>query len=89
MDIKAANHTSSLASKSITAIKWNYLGRPISLSLQFAIGIVLDRLLGPKPFGFVAIALFAENALRKNEIQNQSICINNTDFFALFLICQK
>ncbi len=50
----------SLTSKSIAALKWNYLGRLISLSLQFAIGIVLARLLGPEPFGLVAIALFVQ-----------------------------
>lgn len=71
----------SLASKSITALKWNYLGRLISLSLQFTIGIILARLLGPEPFGLVAIALFvqglgnlfAEGGLGSALIQSQDI----------------
>ena len=50
----------SLASKSLTALKWNYIGRFISLTLQFSIGVVLARLLGPEPFGLVAIALFVQ-----------------------------
>ncbi|MEQ1531861.1 MAG: lipopolysaccharide biosynthesis protein, partial [Methylococcales bacterium] len=50
----------SLAGKSINALKWNYIGRLISLSLQFAIGLTLARLLGPEPFGLVAIALFVQ-----------------------------
>jgi O-antigen/teichoic acid export membrane protein len=49
-----------LATKSISALKWNYIGRCTSLSLQFTIGIVLARLLGPEPFGVVAIALFIQ-----------------------------
>jgi len=71
----------SLASKSLSALKWNYLGRFITLSLQFAIGIVLARLLGPEPFGLVAIALFvqglgnlfAEGGLGSALIQSQDI----------------
>ncbi len=49
--------TESLASKSLNALKWNYIGRFISLSLQFSIGVVLARLLGPEPFGLVAAQL--------------------------------
>lgn len=60
MDTKPEKQNQSVTSKSITALKWNYLGRLISLSLQFAIGIVLARLLGPEPFGLVAIALFVQ-----------------------------
>jgi len=81
MDINLANQNQSLTSKSITALKWNYLGRLISLSLQFAIGIILARLLGPEPFGLVAIALFvqglgnlfAEGGLGSALIQSQDI----------------
>jgi lipopolysaccharide exporter len=60
MDRNSDKHNQSLTSKSISALKWNYLGRLISLSLQFAIGIILARLLGPEPFGLVAIALFVQ-----------------------------
>ena len=73
--------TESLASKSLNALKWNYIGRFISLSLQFSIGVVLARLLGPEPFGLVAIALFvqglgnlfAEGGLGSALIQSQDI----------------
>lgn len=60
MDIKSAAQKQSLAGKSISALKWNYLGRLISLSLQFVVSIILARLLGPGPFGLVAIALFVQ-----------------------------
>jgi PST family polysaccharide transporter len=60
MDITPDKQNQSLASKSISALKWNYIGRLISLSMQFAIGILLARLLGPEPFGLVAIALFVQ-----------------------------
>lgn len=71
----------SLTSKSITALKWNYIGRLISMSLQFVIGIILARLLGPEPFGLVAIALliqglgnlFADGGLGYSLIQSQEI----------------
>ncbi len=71
----------SLASKSLNALKWNYIGRLISLSLQFSIGVILARLLGPEPFGLVAIALFvqglgnlfAEGGLGSALIQSQDI----------------
>lgn len=60
MDKATVKKNQSLAGKSITALKWNYLGRIIALSLQFAISIILARLLGPEPFGLVAIALFVQ-----------------------------
>jgi len=71
----------SLTSKSIAALKWNYLGRMISMTLQFVTGIILARLLGPEPFGLVAIAifvqglgnLFAEGGLGSALIQAQDI----------------
>ena len=81
MAINPDKQNQSITSKSITALKWNYLGRLISLSLQFAVGIILARLLGPEPFGLVAIAmfvqglgnLFAEGGLGSALIQNQDI----------------
>lgn len=45
-----------LASRSLGALKWNYLGSLAKILSQLAIGIVLARLLGPEPFGLVAIA---------------------------------
>ncbi len=38
MDITQDKQNQSLASKSISALKWNYIGRMVSLSLQFTIG---------------------------------------------------
>lgn len=71
----------SLTGKSLHALKWNYIGRLIALSLQFGIGIVLARILGPEPFGLVAIALFiqslgnlfAEGGLSSALIQSREI----------------
>lgn len=45
-----------LAGRSMGALKWNYLGSLAKVLSQLAIGIVLARLLGPEPFGLVAIA---------------------------------
>jgi O-antigen/teichoic acid export membrane protein len=38
------------------ALKWNYLGNITRSLSQFIIGILLARLLGPEPFGVIAIA---------------------------------
>ena len=81
MAINPDKQNQSITSESLSSLKWNYLGRLISLSLQFAIGIVLARLLGPEPFGLVAIALFvqglgnlfAEGGLGSALIQSQNI----------------
>lgn len=46
----------SLLHRSLHALKWNYLGTLVRIGTQFLLGIVLARLLGPEPFGLVAIA---------------------------------
>ena len=46
----------SLARRSMVALKWNYAGALAKILSQLAIGILLARLLGPEPFGLVAIA---------------------------------
>jgi len=38
------------------ALRWNYLGNVVRGLSQFLIGVVLARLLGPEPFGIVALA---------------------------------
>jgi O-antigen/teichoic acid export membrane protein len=38
------------------ALKWNYLGNITRSLSQFIIGILLARLLGPEPFGVIAVA---------------------------------
>lgn len=71
----------NLTTQSINALKWNYVGRFVSLSMQFTIGIILARMLGPEPFGLIAIALFvqglgnlfAEGGLGSALIQSQDI----------------
>lgn len=49
--------TKSIASRGIAGAIWSYSGNITRLGLQFAIGIVLSRLLGPGPFAIVAIML--------------------------------
>ena len=46
----------TLKQSAISALKWNYLGMFVRSGCGLVIGIVLARLLGPKPFGMVAIA---------------------------------
>lgn len=50
----SANH--GLLHTSLHALKWNYLGMLVRAGAQFILGIILARMLGPKPFGLVAIA---------------------------------
>lgn len=46
----------ALLHRSLHALKWNYLGMLVQTGMQFILGILLARLLGPAPFGLVAIA---------------------------------
>ncbi|MDX8127145.1 lipopolysaccharide biosynthesis protein [Methylomonas sp. OY6] len=90
MNTKSVHPLQNITQKSISALKWNYFGRLISLTLQFSIGIVLARILGPEPFGLVAIALlvqslgnlFAEGGLGAALIQSQEI--SNHDIRSVF-----
>lgn len=45
------------AQRSLIALKWNYLGSFSRSGLQFLMGIILARLLGPQPFGLMAIGI--------------------------------
>lgn len=71
----------TLSQRSFKALKWNYLGAFSRVGLQFLIGIVLARLLGPEPFGLVALAtlvlgfgaLFADFGLASALIQRKDI----------------
>jgi len=75
----------SLAQRSFNALKWNYLGSFARVGLQFVIGIVLARLLGPDAFGLVAIAslvlglgaLFADFGLASALIQRKEISVQD------------
>ena len=63
------------------ALKWNYLGNIMRSLSQFAIGILLARLLGPEPFGIVAVAwmilgvgnLFADLGFGSALVQRESL----------------
>jgi O-antigen/teichoic acid export membrane protein len=48
--------SSPLKQTALAALKWNYLGMAVRTCSALVIGIVLARLLGPNPFGEVAIA---------------------------------
>jgi O-antigen/teichoic acid export membrane protein len=50
------NHK-SLSAITLTALKWNYAGTAAHAVSSLVIGIILARILGPEPFGLVAIAL--------------------------------
>src|SRR5438045_698235 len=45
-----------LTTRAFTALRWSYVGFATRAAAGFASGIVLARLLGPKPFGQVAAA---------------------------------
>ncbi len=47
----------TLTERSLSAVKWNYAGVIAKVLAQFAIGIALARVLGPKPFGVYSAVL--------------------------------
>ena len=67
--------------RGIDALRWNSVGTVLSMLLQFAVGIILARELGPEPFGLIAIAwlilglgnLIAEGGLGTALIQKKEI----------------
>ena len=50
------HQSSNIASSAISGIRWNYLGGISASVCSVVFGIVLARILGPKPFGQVIIA---------------------------------
>jgi len=46
----------NIAASAVAGIRWNYLGGVCASLCSVAIGIVLARILGPRPFGQVIIA---------------------------------
>src|SRR5580693_235720 len=48
---------STFASSAASALRWNYVGSVSKLLLSLGINIFLTRLLGPKPFGQLSVAL--------------------------------
>lgn len=77
----SGSQSAGLAGRSIVALKWNYLGTGVKVGSQLVIGIVLARLLGPEPFGLIAIAwlmlglgnLIADSGLSAALIQKERI----------------
>ncbi|MBE0446821.1 MAG: lipopolysaccharide biosynthesis protein [Actinobacteria bacterium] len=45
-----------LAQATFSALKWGYVGTAVKVVAQMLIGVVLARLLGPEPFGLVAVS---------------------------------
>jgi PST family polysaccharide transporter len=84
---------SNLAASSISGVRWNYFGGIGSTICSVIIGIVLARILGPKPYGQVIIAtiiygfinLFVDGGFGQALIQKPSI--DNIDIRKTFT-CQ-
>jgi PST family polysaccharide transporter len=76
-----ASANPGLLQRSLHALKWNYLGMLVRTGTQFILGIVLARMLGPEPFGLVAIAwlilglgnLIADFGLASALVQKETI----------------
>lgn len=70
------------------ALKWNYIGNVMRSLSQFLIGILLARLLGPEPFGMVAVAwiilgvgnLFADLGFGAALVQRASLSASDLRF---------
>ena len=45
-----------IAAPAIAGVRWNYLGGIVSSLCSLAIGIVLARMLGPRPYGQIILA---------------------------------
>jgi O-antigen/teichoic acid export membrane protein len=51
-----ASQSPNIAASAVSGIRWNYIGGICASVCSVAIGIVLARILGPRPFGQVIIA---------------------------------
>jgi PST family polysaccharide transporter len=56
MEKLVPSHSPNIAASAVAGIRWNYLGGICASLCSVAIGIVLARILGPRPFGQVIIA---------------------------------
>lgn len=85
-DSGPAREGGGLLDRSVSALKWSYAGVAVRTLLQLVIGIVLARLLGPGPFGIVAVAWlvlgvcnlfadfgFASALVQKSELLDQDV----------------
>lgn len=81
MTVAAVNKTESLTRTTGRALGWNYAGMMTKMILALGINTLLARLLGPKPFGELAVALivfgfgnlFANVGLSSALIQKQNL----------------
>ncbi len=72
----------TLTRQTTTALVWNYAGAAVRMGLALLVGVALARLLGPGPFGLVAIgalvlgigSLVAELGLGPALVQRATIC---------------
>ena len=51
------NNSQSIAGAAVSGIRWNYFGSLATTGSSLLIGAILARILGPKPFGRVIIAM--------------------------------
>ena len=78
----------AIPNSAFSAVKWNYAGNLGRAAIQFLIGIVLARLLGPEPFGLVAVAslilglgaLFADFGLASALVQRKDITAHDVRY---------
>lgn len=87
--------TTSLTHRAVNAAKWNAIGNAVRALLQFAVGIVLARLIGPEGFGIVAIAwimigfggLFADAGFGVALVQAPTLTRQDIDFAFTVQLC--
>jgi O-antigen/teichoic acid export membrane protein len=102
--IRAAGpqHQRTLAATAFSALKWNYAGTVVRMAANFVVGIILARLLGPSPYGQVAVAslviglgnLVADVGFGSALVQKDDICSEDIRFaftaqvlFAVLVVC--
>jgi O-antigen/teichoic acid export membrane protein len=78
----------TLTQSALTALKWNYVGAAARTGSGLIIGVILSRLLGPTPYGQVAVAmlvislgnLLADVGLGSALIQKQDVSEHDVRF---------
>src|ERR1035437_4738623 len=85
-------NASTLNQRTGSALKWNYVGMAVRSSSSLVLGVVLARLLGPKPFGVVALAavligfcnLLADSGFGAAIVQRESLSEEDIRFAFLY-----
>jgi O-antigen/teichoic acid export membrane protein len=92
----------TLAHTAFSALKWNYAGTVGRMGANFAVGMILARLLGPRPYGQVAVAalviglgnLVADVGLGSAIVQKEEVSSEDIRFaftvqmlFAVIVVC--